>query len=123
MPAQKLENYLRSHRKTSGLSQHEVAVVIGCSDGALVSRHERSHHLPPLRRAIAYEALFRVPISEIFAGLQERIERDIETELQKLEKQLQTGSGKGRHAPLTARKLVWLSERHDSQNTGSQLDG
>jgi len=113
---QKLDNYLRTHRKNSGLSQQEVAVVVGCCTGAMVSRHERSHHLPPLRRAIAYEALFGVPISDIFAGLSDRVEKEIETELRKLERHLQSTSGKGRHAPLVARKLVWMAERRDFQH-------
>jgi transcriptional regulator with XRE-family HTH domain len=116
MNGQQLDNYLRNHRRRSGLSQREVAAVMGCRDGGVVSRHERSRHLPPLRHAIAYEVLFQVPICEMFAGLRQGIEKVVEAELRRLESELQRKSGKGSHAPLTARKLVWIAERRDFQH-------
>jgi transcriptional regulator with XRE-family HTH domain len=36
----KLENYLRTYRKRSGLSQDEVAFLSGCQTGTKVSRYE-----------------------------------------------------------------------------------
>lgn len=114
MDDNKLGNCLRTHRKKSGLSQREVAQVIGFRDGALVSRHERSHSLPPLQHALAYEVLFRAPVAGLFAGLQATVEQTIEAELAKLEGQLQNESGKGPQAALTARKLEWLTERRNA---------
>ena len=71
MATHKLENYLRTYRKRSGLTQREVAFLVGCRNGAQVSRYEKRRRLPPLRTALACEAAFGVPVSELFAGLRE----------------------------------------------------
>ena len=71
MATHKLENYLRTYRKRSGLTQREVAFLVGCRNGAQVSRYEKRRRLPPLRMALACEAAFGVPVSELFAGLRE----------------------------------------------------
>ncbi len=39
MTSHKLANYLRAYRKRSGLSQSEVAYLLGCKNGAQVSRY------------------------------------------------------------------------------------
>jgi transcriptional regulator with XRE-family HTH domain len=107
-------NNLRTHRKRSGLSQHEVAVILG-SDAGAICKYERSHHLPPLSLALAYEAVFLVPVSQLFAGLHEAIKQSTEKRLSKLEVELGSRSGKGPQAAITARKLQWLMERRSPQ--------
>ncbi len=111
MPHGTVGNYLRTHRKKSGLSQHEVAIIIGYKQCGPVSHHERSHYLPPLHIALAYEVAFRVPVSELFRGIRETVEQGTENELEKLEHKLQDTSGKGRQANATAKKLQWIAER------------
>jgi DNA-binding XRE family transcriptional regulator len=111
----RLTNYLRTHRRKTGLSQRDLGRVLGYQDEGPVSRHERFQVLPPLRIALGYEIVFHIPISEIFAGLRDAIEQDIEKELVNLERGMQERSGKGRHAAATARKLEWLSERKNSE--------
>lgn len=71
----KLDNYLRTHRRRSGLTQTEVAAVLGCKSGSQISRHERRVRTPELERALAYEALYRAPVRELFAGRYEKVER------------------------------------------------
>jgi transcriptional regulator with XRE-family HTH domain len=78
MTPHRLENYLRTYRKKAGLSQREVAFLLGCEDGAQVSRYEKRRRLPPLETALAYEAIFGIPISELFAGMRQSVEEDIE---------------------------------------------
>ena len=80
MATPKLENYLRTYRKRSGLSQREVAFLVGCRNGAQVSRYEKRRRLPPLRTALACEAAFGVPVSVLFAGLREAV-REFEAAL------------------------------------------
>jgi DNA-binding XRE family transcriptional regulator len=104
-------NYLRMYRKRSGLSQIEIATILGCEDGGLVSRHETSRILPPLPLALGYAAIFLVPVSELFQGLREAVEQTIEARLAELETELGTRSGRGPRAAITAKKLVWLNER------------
>lgn len=109
------DNYLRAHRKKSGLSQNEVAIILGCDDGGVVSRHEHSRNFPPLPFAVAYEVMFHAPISEIFRGLHETVERTVEGRLSDLERELEGRDGRGRHAAITAKKLMWLMERRTTR--------
>jgi DNA-binding XRE family transcriptional regulator len=108
---ERVSNYLRTHRKRIGLTQRELAKVLGFYDESPVSRHERFESTPPLSIAIGYEIIFRVPVSEIFAGLRDRVESDIENRLTELQGVLGKRSAKGRGATAVARKLMWLSER------------
>ena len=68
----RLDNYLRTYRKRAGLSQDEVAFLLGSRSGAKVSRYELFRRLPTLETALALEAIFGVPVRELFAGLHER---------------------------------------------------
>ena len=111
MEQPKLNNYLRAYRKRSGLSQHEVANILGLKSSSVVSHYEWSHYPPPLRTAFAMEVLFRVPVAQLFAGIRQTIEKEMEEQLQKLESELQNESGKGSTAAFTAKKLVWIMER------------
>lgn len=67
--ARKLPNYLKTHRKRTGFSQDEVAFLVGTSGGAKVSRYERARRLPSLETAFAYQALFDLPLKELFPGV------------------------------------------------------
>jgi transcriptional regulator with XRE-family HTH domain len=106
-----LGNYLKAHRRQSGLSQRDVGKLLGHHDGGHVSRHERSRSVPTLANAIAYELIFRVPVAAIFVGTRDTIALSIEKQLQRLEADLQSRSSKDRNANLIAQKLTWLTER------------
>jgi transcriptional regulator with XRE-family HTH domain len=75
--SQKLENYLRTYRKRSGLSQDEVAFLLGCQNGTKVSRYERFSRKPNLETLLAYEMVFGAPARELFAGAYQKVERKI----------------------------------------------
>src|SRR3989442_14472028 len=75
--AHRLPNYLKTYRKRAGVSQDEVAFLLGCRSGAKVSRYERLASRPSLETAFAYEALFGVPARELFAGVYEKVEEQI----------------------------------------------
>ena len=100
----KLDNYLRTHRRRTGLSQSEVAAVLGCKDGGQVSRHERLVRTPALERALAYEALYHASVRELFAGLYEKVERGTFRRAWTLAVRLD------RQPPSTVRdgKLAWI---------------
>ncbi len=72
---QTLAHYVRHHRKQAGLSQDEVGWLLGVNDGTTVSRLEHFERVPTLRTAFAYEVIFGVSASEIFAGLFEATRR------------------------------------------------
>jgi transcriptional regulator with XRE-family HTH domain len=111
MRSRRLPNYLRTHRKQSGLSQEEVAFLLGSEDGSQISRYEKRHRLPPLETALACEAIFGIPVSELFAGVREGIAKDIEKRRAELKHRLQVESPEGSAALLTAHKLRWIDSR------------
>ena len=109
MTSHKLENYLRAYRKRSGLSQSEVAYLLGCKNGAQVSRYERRRHMPPLRTALAFQAALGTPLSELYAGTYELVAKQVRSRAQNLSVQLQTRNPQ-RGKNLTPYKLQWLAE-------------
>jgi transcriptional regulator with XRE-family HTH domain len=107
---------LRSLRIRSGLSQKELACILGFRSGVPISRHERSESVPDLLTAFGYEAVFRVPITQIFPGLYEAVELGIEEGLTTLENKLGQSTAKGQEAIPVARKLEFLCGRRDPKS-------
>lgn len=69
-----LSNYIRSYRKRSGLTQDEVAYVVGLLNDSSVTRMESGKRLPDLKTAFALEVLFGVSARELFPGMFLKIE-------------------------------------------------
>jgi transcriptional regulator with XRE-family HTH domain len=68
----KLRTYLRSERRRSGLTQTDIARLLGGAWKQRVSKYERGL-VPPLEVAIAYEAVLGRPVAELFGGIHEEI--------------------------------------------------
>lgn len=75
MASQKLPNYLRTHRKRLALSQKDIAFLLGVKSGAKVSHYERFTRLPSLKTALAFEALYHIPVKDLFEGLYHESEK------------------------------------------------
>lgn len=103
--------HLRTHRKRSGLTQRELAKLLGYTSKSLISRHETASGIPTLDIALAYEAIFRVPVAQLFPELYRAIESSIEARLAALELNLRRNGGKGRGARFIAQKLEWAWAR------------
>jgi len=114
MTSQKLGNYLKAYRKRSGLSQSEVAYLLGCKNGAQVSRYERRRHMAPLRTALAFQAALGAPVSELYAGTYESTAKEVRSRAQSLSVQLQSRTPQ-RGKNLIPHKLQWLAEHCASQ--------
>jgi transcriptional regulator with XRE-family HTH domain len=113
----RLATYLRSHRKRSGLSQNELAALLGYPGAGEVSRHERSNCVPPFLSALGYEAVFKVSASQIFPGMYESIVAAVETRLKELETKLLDSKAPGRRRARIARKLEWMWERNNLEQS------
>jgi transcriptional regulator with XRE-family HTH domain len=100
----KLQNYLRTYRKRAGLSQNEVAFLLGCKSGTKVSRYERLNRKPSLETAFAYEAVFGVPAKDLLAGVFQKVDDKIKKRAQLLSRKL-NGFKQDR---MTAQKLKIL---------------
>ena len=66
--AQPLPHYLRTHRLGTGLTQDEIAFLLGASDGSRISRYESFKRLPELSVALAYGAVHQEPVQQLFQG-------------------------------------------------------
>ncbi len=106
--------YLRFLRRKSGLSQRELARILGSVTPNQISRHERSAILPTLIATFAYQAIFQKPASEIFPGLYHTVETVVEERLEAFENELSARTTKRRAAPVT-RQLEWLRERRNQE--------
>jgi transcriptional regulator with XRE-family HTH domain len=93
MKTKKLPNYLRTYRRRAGLSQPDVAFLLGCKSKAKISRFELGTNLPTLKTALAYQAIFGVPVSELFAGVFEEIEREVTERAKLLQRTLPNTKG------------------------------
>jgi DNA-binding XRE family transcriptional regulator len=97
----------------SGMSQRELAEIVGLIAHHQVSTHERSVAIPSLLVALSYEAIFCVPLVELFPGLYETVRLNVDERLSEMERTLQESSAKGRRAHVIARQLEWLWERRN----------
>src|ERR1043165_8730211 len=77
MTSLQLPNYLKANRMRLALSQDEVAFLLGAQNGGKVCRHERFSREPSLETALAYEAIFKRSVSELFAGLYRKVEQEV----------------------------------------------
>lgn len=63
-----LKTYLLTYRKRTGLSQDEIAFLLGIGSGTTVSKHETGARKPLLKAALSYEIILGEPVFELFAG-------------------------------------------------------
>ena len=75
--SRKLPNYLRTHRKRAGLSQEEVAFLLGCRWGTKLSQYECYSREPSLLTAFECHIIFKVPLDELFPGIYERARKRV----------------------------------------------
>lgn len=73
----KLIHYLRKERRETGLTQADLAALLGAPWKSKVSRYERRVALPPLETALGYEAVTRKPVSQLFAGMRDTVARGV----------------------------------------------
>ena len=100
----KLQNYLRTYRKRNGLSQDEMAFLLGCQSGTKVSRYERSGRKPSIETLFAYELVFGAPSRELFAGVYQKVEKKTLNRAQLLTRKLSRATP----TPMATRKLTIL---------------
>ena len=100
-------SYLRTYRKRGGLTQDEMAFLLGCQSGAKISRFERLARQPNLETALACQVLFGVPAHELFPGVFAEVEKTVTERARQLMARLRTARGQSRSR--LRRKLAVLS--------------
>lgn len=102
----RLDNYLRMYRRRAGLSQDEMAFILGAKEGTKVSRYERFARTPTLETAYAYEVVFQETANALFGGIYDKVERRTLKRIRTLVARLEhEGSSR-----LTDRKLAVLRD-------------
>ena len=89
MKIRKPANYLRSHRLRWGLSQGELARLLGWKRAEVVSRIEQKHRPPTLKLVIACFILFGTAAAELFPDISASIEIDVMARIWELYEKVQ----------------------------------
>ena len=100
----RVKTYLRTFRRRSGLTQSELAFLLGADDGTLVSRYERLSRRPNLRTALGLQAVFGVSADHLVPGICAEVDRGVMRRARLLSRQLERHSDSAR----TKRKLRFL---------------
>lgn len=75
---------LRLHRRSWGLSQQELADLLGFESAAHISRLEHDKRTPGLETALACATLFGVSLPELFPRLAAEMETRLKTRVSQL---------------------------------------
>jgi len=111
MATSRLNNYLRTHRKYSGLSQSEVSFLARLKNKAELSRYERNVRVPSLRTALACQELYGVAVSDLFAGLSDSVASDTRGRMKRLQARLQSRIDPKSTGNRIMQKFQWISHR------------
>lgn len=101
----KIPNYMRTHRKRWGLTQKELARLIGVKSGTQVSRYERLLRKPKLHIALACQVIFGELPHRVFPKHFEKVEEGVIERGYELYQELENSETK-----TAKRKLVLLSD-------------
>ena|SRR5438094_7512064 len=111
MATSRLNNYLRTYRKHSGLSQSEISFLVRLNNKAELSRYERSLRAPSLRTALACQELYGVAVSDLFVGLSDSVSKDTRGQMKRLQARLQPKIDPQSTGPRIMQKFQWISQR------------
>ena len=87
MPFESSPNRLCVLRKQHGLSQKQLAALVG-QDRTMISMYERGRILPTLTSAGMFQLLFGLGVADIFPELFRQLEHGLEANRQKVGKRL-----------------------------------
>lgn len=100
----RIQSYIRTHRKRSGLTQDELAFLLGTNGGSRVSRYERLSREPNLRTAFAYQVIFGIPPHQLFPAIFHEVKRTVVRQA----KLLSVTVGKEQTSQRTERKIQFV---------------
>jgi transcriptional regulator with XRE-family HTH domain len=82
-------NYLRSYRLRWGLSQGELANLLGCKTAGVISRIEKMLRPPTLKIMIGCFVIFGTPAAEMFPDISATFETEIMKQVWELYEKIQ----------------------------------
>ena len=111
MATSRLNNYLRTHRKHSGLSQSELSFLVRLKNKSELSRYERNIRVPSLRTALACQELYGVAVSDLFAGLSDSVASDTRARMKRFQARLRGKADPKSAGSRIMQKFQWISHR------------
>jgi len=93
----KLPHDLRAERRRAGLSQFDIAHLLG-RHVSKVSRYEQLRRLPNLETALAYEVILGKPVAILFRGTYGRIFQTVVRRARRLQRRAGTSTRDGSFA-------------------------
>jgi hypothetical protein len=115
--ARRIKTYLRTLRRSAGLTQRELGFLLGLKGGAVVSRMESLKRVPTLLWMRACVLVFDTRAPELFPGLFEEVLESVRQRARELYEQLQGNPSKTTRAKLDFLEQVLTrleSEREDA---------
>jgi transcriptional regulator with XRE-family HTH domain len=106
MEDQPLISYLATYRRRTGLTQPEVAFLMGSMDARIVSRHECGDRLPTLTTVLKYAFVLDAHPAHLYEGLS----ADVQAQICKRARGLIRGLERQRVSRIRDRKLDVLRE-------------
>lgn len=100
----RIQSYIRTHRKRSGLTQDELAFLLGTVGGSRVSRYERLSREPNLRTAFACQVIFDIPPHQLFPAVFHEVDKAVVRQA----KLLSMTAGKKQTSQRTERKIQFV---------------
>src|SRR5260221_10685999 len=100
MKTRKPVNYLRSYRLRWGLSQGELAHLLGWNGAEVISRIEKKQRPPTLKLVIACFILFGAAAADLFPDISASIETDVMAHVWELYEKIQGDSSKKTKAKI-----------------------
>jgi transcriptional regulator with XRE-family HTH domain len=105
MKAKKQISYLRAYRLRWGLSQKELAYLLGWKSEGVVSRLEKKQRPPTARILTACFIIFGTPAADLFPGLFSGVEDDVMRRVWEMYERVQ-----GHPSKLTKSKIELLED-------------
>lgn len=68
---------LRAYRKQNGMTQEDMAFLLGLKGRSALPRFERNERYPDIKTALAYRAIFKREIHELFPELETQTKRAV----------------------------------------------
>ena len=107
--------FVRSHRRKWGLTQVELARLVGLSSRSAVSRIERAERVPTTATIIACGIIFGLATSDLFPSLHEEIEEIVRLAIASLQEELMDKPDK-----VSERKRALLTQVRERINNPDQ---
>jgi transcriptional regulator with XRE-family HTH domain len=114
MAKKRLASYLRTERKRAGLTQKEIAFLVGAKNRAQISRFERLRRLPTTETLLAFMIVFRKNPADLIPGLYDKLLKLVRLRASELHEELQGDTRQVTKAKLDALEEVLTEDERDN---------